>query len=292
MKRIQLSLLKVVLLLASLFCVLRYWAKFSSTQSGVLTVIGFLIYGLIAPLKEERPPFVPYSIFVRPNFRAILIDFDLIVESEEAWADLWTGVSKVPKAHWNVWDSGFAISFVTPDLAYTSALNSFATEVDMFASLEPISIGDEGPLIWHEQEEYGMPIHSYAPSLRLQTLGCRDAVTIAIEIRDSHWERIRTKEVFREMPKSYVTTDHECGVVKVVLAVIPREEFEVHLGSRPGDYYEMGKAYEAIVRQRTQARAKYGWKGKPETDTYGTETPADLSNVAVHKYFEVSHGAL
>jgi len=43
-----------------------------------------------------------------------------------------------------------------------------------------------------------------------------------------YWDKIKTSEVLKTIPKNDVSEDHMCGTIDVILARIPPEEFEVH----------------------------------------------------------------
>jgi hypothetical protein len=110
-----------------------------------------------------------------------------------------------------------------------------------------------------------------------------------IELLNSHWEKVRHKEVFKSIPNSDARVNSMCGTVRVQLAVIPYEEFEVHSTVELGDFR---KAYAKALKRRTEARARCGWKGEADTDLYSQEISAEENNVIEHKYFKVSHVAL
>jgi hypothetical protein len=289
MRRSSSSIIMLTFFAAVVYCALRYVASFSANQGVVLTALALLFYQMIASLKGRKSHFIPFSVFIKPKLLPILTDFELMKDTEEAWAELRTGIAKLPMAQGNVWDSGFAFSFISPDLIYKNASNSFATELDMYASLEPIAIGSEGgAVIWHKPQEF--VLHSpYIPNLVLKCAGSGNDATIRIEILDKHWERLKDKEAFRGISKTNVRVDQMCGTVEVVLSVISWEEFCVHFSVMPGD---SGKAFKDAVRRRAETRNRYGWREKPQTDIYGNETKSDHSNVVEHKYCEVSHSAL
>src|SRR5260370_42322311 len=107
MSKILLSVLKILLIAAAIFCTLRYLAEFSERQSVVLTAVAILLYVLQLPLGGEKPAFVPYGMFVKPNLGAILTDMELVRDTKEDWARVRAGIEKLPKEQWNIWDTGF-----------------------------------------------------------------------------------------------------------------------------------------------------------------------------------------
>jgi hypothetical protein len=74
--------------------------------------------------------------------------------------------------------------------------------------------------------------------------------------------------------------------VEVLLAVIPYEEFGVHISSvMPGDSL---KAYKDAVKRRAEARKRFGWKGEAKpTSTKGKHlrTNPTLSNTSIAAFY-------
>ncbi len=263
-----------------LFCVLLFVADFSETQSFVLAAIAVLFYVMLRLRTIHRPTFVPYQMSVRPNLHLICTDFEFVEDTEESWAKIHHEIDKLPKAPWNLWywNSGFSVSFVSPELIYDNTSNSFATEVDLYASLKPIVIP------WTEEKGGFHSDRGYSPSLHFQ--GHR----LSIELLTWHWEKVRRKEVFKNIDKDAdVSLRGEGLSVRVQLAIIPYAEFDVHL---PKGSEEFLKEYEKALKRREESRARYGWKGKADTGRYGEDIPADHSSVIEHKYFTLSHSAL
>lgn len=129
-------LVRTLLIGLVLFGTLKYVGDFSGRHSAVLAAIGALVFRLLLTL--QKPPFVPYHVFVEPKMRSILTDFELVEGTEEEWAALGSKVEKLPQARWNIWKSGFSASFITSNLIYMNGWNSFASKLDMDASLEPV----------------------------------------------------------------------------------------------------------------------------------------------------------
>ena len=141
------------LLFVALFCLLRYVAGFSVVQSGLLSFALFGLYAMIYSLRGAKVPFVPYSVVVIPNLHAILTDFDFVKGTEEWWAELNAGLAELPQAALNIWKSGFSFSFITPELVYNNACNSFVTEVAGYASLEPVAIRRSGEVVIQRKDK-------------------------------------------------------------------------------------------------------------------------------------------
>lgn len=276
MKNLLQAIVKMLFIVGAIFSAFRYLADFSFKQSGVLTVIAFLFYLMRVAPREAKPPFVPYGIFVKPNFPAILADLELVKNTKEDWARVRAEIEKVPKEQWNIWDSGFSLSFVRPGLIYNKASNSFATEVNLYASLDPIVTLREG-----QKVDENPIIKPFSPSLELRqgNYGYRLRVTLL----GWYWDRVKNKEMFKGFD---VDGDEMSGTVDVLLAVIPYEEFGIYFVSEPGASVE---AYNDAIGRRAEARSRYGWKGKPKSDSYGNETGADRSNTIEHRYFNMSH---
>ena len=105
-----------------------------------------------------------------------------------------------------------------------------------------------------------------------------------------YWDKIKTSEVLKTIPKNDVSEDHMCGTIDVILARIPPEEFEVHQAVQIG---YTSDANERAVQTRKQARAHFGWKGRTShSDMYGNKTDGDHNDQAEHRYCEVTHSAI
>jgi hypothetical protein len=273
--------LKWLSLFLFLFLLLRYVANFSDRQSLLLAFIAVGLHSGLAQLQPRKQrPFVPYSVFVRPKFRAILKDFDLINDTDENWAKLSREIQHLPKQPWNIWESGLSISFLTPQLKYRRAWNDFVTTVDVHASLEPVFTLREGL-----NREPNPNIDS--PSLRL--LPGNYGYRLILELRDWYWDKIKQKEAIKSIPESNVSRDQICGSMQVAIAVIPYQEFDVHFWAEPDEPFEKLKK---VFQTRAQARSRFGWQGQPQRDGYGRETSADSSNEVEHRYFTLTHSAL
>jgi hypothetical protein len=282
------TITKELLVIAALFCLLRYVAAFSATQSALLSLSLFVLYAMIHSLRAANVPFVPYSVFVVPNLYVILGDFDLGKDTEEWRAELRSGIAELPQAPWNIWKSGFSVSFITPELIYKNGWNSFASELSAYASLEPVAIGNDGEVeIQRKGKEEDGLFRLISPSLYLERAG--DGYKLSIDLREHYWKKVRHKEVFKGIADRDVRIDHECGSARIPLATIPYEEFSVYFSVKPGD---LGKAYQDAIKRRAEARKRFAWGGKSEKDAYGHETMADDSDTVEHRYCSVSHSVL
>jgi hypothetical protein len=276
MNKILLSVLKVLVVAGAIFCTLRYLAEFSGRQSVVVTVVATLFYLMRLPLGGEKPVFVPYGMFVKPNLGTILTDLELVKDTKEDWARVRAGIEKLPKEQWNIWNNGFSISFITPELIYDKAANGFVTEVNLYASLDPIVILRDG-----QKLEDNPIISPFSPALLVER--GYGGYRLRIVLLDWYWEKVKNKEALKSLDAD---GDPMRGTVDVLLTIIPDEEFGVHFGVGPGD---SGEAYKAAVHRRREVRSRYGWTGKSRNDEYGNETDADRSNTIEHRYFSVSH---
>src|SRR5665213_1465763 len=179
---------------------------------------------------EDAPRFVPYEVYIRPNFYSILADFDLVKDTKEAWDIFGSHVKKLPKSPWNIWGGlgkfpegprnlrgqvedpywvGFTFSFISPQVIYKPALNSFASEVDLSASLELAGIRRE---IF--RDEAGVEVFSeiYFPSLNLRSSG--GGYRLSLSIPEMYWSRIQHKDVFsgiasKDLPRHSLKGDLE-----------------------------------------------------------------------------------
>jgi hypothetical protein len=215
----------------------------------------FVLHGMawqfVVERTQEKLPFVPYHVFITPKFHSIATDFDLVKDSDEEWAKLREAIQKLPKEPWNIWDSGFSFSVITPELIFQHGWNRFTTELDMSASLAPVAFA---------RKSYT----AFSPRLELHAWA--DGYRVKLVLQEDHWDRIKNKPIFAKMDKHDADDDHMCGTVEIVLAVIPQEGLYVHFSVKPGDSL---KGYRAAVR--AEARARYGWKGEAQTDMYERE---------------------
>jgi hypothetical protein len=278
MKRILITILKTVLLAVVLFCSFLFLAGFSEAQSLVLTAFAMVFYAELRSRTKQNVPFVPYHVFIEPKLHLMATDFALVEDTAGAWEQIWTEIEKLPKAPWNLWHrgSGFSFSRLSPDLVYNNASNKFATEVNLWASFEPIAIA------WIEGTQDHRPL---SPALSLA--GYR----LYIELMTWHWEKIRHNVAFKDIDQERdVRRSGEGGsTVEVHLATIPYREFDPHFVKNEGDGEDFMDRYEQAIKRRAESRERSGWKGKSD-DHEGI--PANRSNVIEHKYFTLSHSAL
>jgi len=286
MKRLLLSAVKTIVLMVALFCLLSFLGGFSNKQSVVLAILLFVAYSRSA-LSTTVPKFVPFNVFVTPNLYNILQDFELVKPTEEGWAEIRAGVETLSKEHWNIWHNrGFSVSFITRELIYNKDWQSFSTEeVDLSASLEPA-------VIVREQHKPDSMLRNYFPYLNL-TGGRNNGLILRLTLLDWYWERVKDKEIPKSIPRSDIDHDQMCGTVDIILARIPPEEFGVHFWVMPGNSLrDTESAYDDAVKRRTEARARYVWKGKAHRDMYDRATDADRSNEAEHRYCAVVHSGI
>lgn len=283
MKNFLLSAVKAIVYIGILFCLLRFLGGFSDKQSILLALLFYaaLLWILLA-IREHK--FVPFSVFVSPNLYNILLDFDLVKPSEDGWAEIRAGVEKLSKERWNIWSNkGFSFSFITRELIYNKDWHSFSTEeVDLNASLEPA-------VIVREKEKADSMFRDYTPYLNLTSGRDYDCI-LKLTLLDWYWEKIKSKDVLKTIPKNDVSVDRMCGTVDVIIARVSPEEFGVHFLMKPG--VDSMEAYNNAVKRRKEARARFGWKGKSRSDMYGNETGEDRSDEVEHRYCSVAHGAI
>lgn len=238
--------------------------------------------------------------------------------SRDAWDVLGSRIRKVPKGPWNIWGGigesgidvgdgnhyggGFSFSFISPQVIYKAAWNSFASEVEIPASLEPAGVRRE--LLRDENGEQAL-FEEYYPSLYLRSGG--GGYKLTIELPESHWKTVREKDTFKALADEDVRRHTLQGeletwspAVEVPLAVVPYEEFEAHFtdGASPLRYqlpsamrYAKGASGEALKR-RANARLRHGWKGETAVDADGKTTALGHSSFAEHRYALVSYWAL
>jgi len=269
-------------LFAVLFAGLFFLGGFSANQSIALAFLFCTVWLWVFWVNQEKLPFVPYCVFISSKLNTIATDFELVKAPDEEWAMLWDGIDKPSKEQRKIWNSSFSFSVITPQLTFQHPENSFTTKLKLSASIEPV-----GTLREAQQLEEDDLFRPSTPRLELDSWG--NGYRIRLVLIESHWNKIKSKPIFAKMDTLDVNFDRMCGIVEVLLAVIPEEEFRVHFRVYPGGSL---KPYEEAIKGRVGARARYGWKGKSHTDMYDRETTADRSNIAEHKYFSISHSSI
>jgi hypothetical protein len=122
------------------------------------------------------------------------------------------------------------------------------------------------------------------PTLTLKAsrdIGC----ILKITLPDWFWEQISKKDAFVNLQKHDISKDPMCGTVDLWLVRISPLEFTVHAPSTE-------KEYTKALKARNEARIRFGWKGKSQSDMYGNKSGDERTNVAEHKYCDVFHDAI
>jgi len=79
---------------------------------------------------------------------------------------------------------------------------------------------------------------NYSPHLSLRA-GLDFGCILQLTLLDWYWDKIKTSEILKTIPKSDVSQDRMCGTADVILARIPPEEFGVHQAMAGGyDQYK------------------------------------------------------
>ncbi len=68
-------LFQLLVFFAILYAGLFYLGGFSVTQSIALAFLFCTVWLFIVWITQERLPFVPYFVFIRPNFRKVSTDW-------------------------------------------------------------------------------------------------------------------------------------------------------------------------------------------------------------------------
>jgi hypothetical protein len=255
-----------------LFGTLWFLGDFSGRQSLVLAAIGGLVFGIV--LWLQKPPFVPYRVFVTPNMRSILRDFQIVEDTKEAWTYVQEVIEKLPHRPGNIWEYGFRVSFITPELIYYNEWKDFKTEVKMLAGVDPAG--------WWEDEIIPRLL---AEPISLYLEEDRGGYALGVVLRKEYWERVRHNQVLKRIPETDIKDIGEGGLeVKVKLAHIPNDEFIFYSVI----VTKTLTAYESAVKRRDEARSRCGWnKPVEQRPPY-----ADTSQIIEHRYYTVSHSAL
>jgi len=255
------AIAKILFVAAALF--LLFSVGFSERQSLILSVIATVFYVASGrPITET--PFAPFRMKVKPKLHAIVRDFELIEDTEEAWAELQREIQKLP--HDDSWyacrdEFSFSLSYLTSSrLIYNHSSKDFMTDVDLSATFEPLAL----------PSTKADSTFRHPPRLRLQVS------LLSIELPKWHWEKIRHKEAFKGVDsKRHVDPVDEGDWVAVRLALIHWSEYQVHF---------VPAWEEAAIwtrKRREKFRLRFGWKGD------------DTNHIAVeHRYSTLRHSAL
>ncbi len=287
MGRNVLSVTRSVFFIALFFTVLYFAANLPGRQSAVLAAILYVPCWMAFESGRQPRPFSPYWVSVAPNLHRIVTDFELAEDTEESWAELRVKITELADSPVNIWRSeAFTFSVITPDLTYQHGWNSFTTEVDCYASLQPIVQLRPG-----QKSKRDSPFGEFSPSLELDKTGAGYRITLTI--LDSHWDKIKDRPVLKTLDPHCISHDQMSGAVEIVIVTIPDEEFAVHFRIMPEEYGRKSKKLSSkMFNRRAAARARWGWTGQPETGRYETELPPDESNTVEHRYATVRHAAI
>jgi hypothetical protein len=183
MQNVLRKLIKLLVFFVVLFAGLIYLGGFSAAQSIALAFLFCVVWAFVGLRTQEKLPFVPFEVFIRPKFRAIARDFELVQDLEEEWAKLWKAIEELPDEPWNIWNSGFAFSVITPQLVFQHGWNRFATEPKMSASMEPVVTLRDG-----QQVDEGSFLRPFSP--RLELGASADGYRIKLIVIEDLWNRI------------------------------------------------------------------------------------------------------
>lgn len=195
--RVRASVLAV-----SLFGALYFVGDFPGRQSLVLAGVGVVVFWIVWWL--QKVPFVPYRVYVAPDMRSILTDFQLVENTEEAWAYVQEVIEKLPHRPGNVWEYGFSVFFLTPELIYDNQWKEFRTRMKMSTQVDPAG--------WWEDE--------IIPRLLPEPISLyieRDyrGYSLGAVLRGEYWEKVRHNEALKGIRKDDVSLgDPQCaGIV-------------------------------------------------------------------------------
>jgi len=255
-----------------------------------LALVIVVIFASLAELWAPKEEFTPYKLCIWANARNLLVDTELVGETVDDWNRFRAALEQIPQKHWNIlYAPGVSICFLTPKLVFMPESNSFSTKVSINASLAVIRRLTQGRTEYEEgldETDDEIALHGL-PTIQLDddARGFR----LTLTLREDHWDRIKHRDFFQHLDSLDTLTDKLCGTVDVLLAVIPYEEFFVHLPKA----VESAKKYGDRLRQRSEMRARYGWRGK-ELEHYSasgddSKTSPERSDVIEHRYFTVTH---
>ena len=273
---------------AVLYAGFRFMGDFSPQQSGVLTFVVWVGYGLYEAVNSSRRVenvFSPFCVSVHPNWYELLSDFKLIHAKEE-WHRLYGAANDTSDGNYAVFRHGFAFTVIRPPaddgllpgLTFWDNRKRFLAEVELS---EPI-IEIEGKLLRQEKEHpfFHHPRWSSLP--RLSFKWGSGGYEIGLEVQNDWWEQLRRDGTLGDLAKIKEHKDHLCGTTRLVIAKLPYSELGLYY--RANDYGQVKKQRE-LMDKELEAN---GWKRKLEEDS---EIRDPWSRVE-HKYFAVSHRSI
>ena len=278
-------------------------------------VLGLLL-ALLAFAMTDKPVarFMPYRIWISPNWYQILTDFNLIGSLEERrsirdsvgsstdhYSVLRDGVQftvvqqggregPLPAFHgeihiaWQeVGDFDAGMNEGHPPLIFWNQQRVFGTEFGFSAEMAPIQF-DRSGLIQKAMEAgyqpagFFMGMHcTYTGNPRGPKYrpGVLGGLDFGIEVPDGWWKKIKDS-----CPPVVRLDDSRAGSVRLTLATLPLSEFTVYRDS--GDRWTneyIGKTGPQFRKRRDELREQLGWKGSGPTSIE-------------HRYFYVEHRSI
>lgn len=278
MKRAVGRQIVVALILYALF----FAAGFTGIQSMLLLgVVGWL-YNMISTARQDaQSPFVPYRVAFYLHIEPILADFEVL---KGEWPpELQASIDDLPQEPWNIWESRLLeASVLSRDLVFNHGWNSFSSDIDLHAILEPVAITQDAEVIVRASGQ-GRDRWSHPPRLNVS----RNRLTITL--LSGFWDKVRHKEPLKGL---HAAPDPHTGTVDVELATIPDEEYEVNDDWHASDAEARLRRKEA-VRLRDEARRRHGWRGEAQAENdFEPPLTAEESSVAKHRYMTVIRSEL
>jgi hypothetical protein len=265
-KAIATAWVKKLLFAAALYACFRFLGTFSSQQSIILALVGWIGYGLYEELNASRRVtnvFTPFRVSIYPNWYTLLFDFKLI-RSKDEWDRLCEADSKMSDHDYTVFRHGFAFTVIRPPaddgllpgLTFWDNRKWFLADVELS---EPIIKTDEKFSLPSEGKEHTFFHHPNWSNLPMFCFKWgTGGYEIGLEVQDDWWERLCKSADAGELGKIKQERDHLCGTTRLIIATLPYSEFGFYYQSV--DYNGMKKVQEAIDKQ-LEAN---GWKRKIE----------------------------
>lgn|SRR5487761_115208 len=279
------SLAKSLGILAALYLFCRYLGDFSSKQSAVLTLLGWLgngLYERLNALQRSDKAFSPFSVSIYPNWYRLLSDFKL-VGSKEEWYRLSEAMGKLPATEYNVCRNGIVFTVVAapsadsllPGLTYSDNHKSFVSEVEFSESIAGYV---EDMRSEHEPPFFKHPRWGNLPEVYFKSGS--GGYELGLEVQDDWWEQVCKTGEIGELAKTKSDRNHLCGTTRLLVATLPYSEFDVYYGAN--DYDSRKVQQEAARGKQLEAN---GWKPKVERDMEIRDPWRRID----HKYFAVAH---
>ena len=257
--------------------------SFTVAQTIWLALIVACVIQALFEVKRPAPRFIPYYIRIEPSWSQILTDFKL-VDGANGWKAIQDTFTRTPQPDFCLLRDPIYITIIQQLADFEHAVMYFRNRQD-FSSVRHIEEVLEPIKLNHEERG--------DQNVRFFVKSGTEGYNLGISVPHWWWEKMRIS-----CPKpEAVVDDNLTGRVELILAVVPRSEFETYSVPRRSLFGPNNKTLERAQVRRDEQRKKFGWTTSQETfgrNMFGMEDDllyhiTKSSEIIYHKYFAVSH---